>query len=78
MTDGMIEAVAWRKALLINGWTKVAIEELEITLAKAGLGIRPRKATQEMLSAISGNIPPRNHADAWEAMWCGHQNKPDG
>ena len=94
MTDEMIEEAVARAICCLSGGcyrkgsTKMclastcearhAIKAFKESLAKAGLGIRPREATGEMLSAISGNIPPCNHADAWEAMWCAHPDKPDG
>ena len=57
---------------------KAAMAAHKSALAKAGYKILPREATQEMLSAISGNIPPCDHADAWEAMWYAHPDKPAG
>lgn len=81
MTDEMIEVAV--QALIkrrrfggtLTEQTQAAIKAYKEALAKAGLGIRPRKATKEMLQAASvfkigvESNPPL----AWQAMWDAHE-----
>jgi len=62
------------------------VEAYEKSLAKAGLGIRPREATDAMDAAgtnafekldVNEYIYQRIADDIWQAMWDGYE-KPDG
>ena len=61
-----------------------AITAHKKSLAKAGLGIRPRDATQEMANAgwsalaIAAGDPQAAPWPVWQAMWDKHPDKPDG
>ncbi|KKK50077.1 hypothetical protein LCGC14_3128660, partial [marine sediment metagenome] len=64
---------------------KTAIATHKSALAKSGLGIRPRKPTEEMVTAASEVVSPpgpQNHRHRkrryWKAMWDKYPDKPDG
>ena len=102
MTDEMIEAVAQAIREARNeamGRTapypdhlsiieaRAAIAAHKSALAKAGLGIRPREATEEMVMAgqhaydktdCGLTDAPSPIEAAWQAMWDAHPDKPDG
>ena len=65
----------------------LAIAAHKSALAKAGLGIRPREATEEMVMAgqhaydktdCGLTDAPSPIEAAWQAMWDAHPDKPDG
>ena len=100
MTDEMIEAVAramknasrktyghWQPCDELEVMAKAAIAAHKSALAKAGLGIRPREATEEMATVgqhaydktacglTDSDSPIRA---AWQDMFDAHPDKPDG
>ena len=86
MTDEPLEAAvnafhdrygSWIDAVAVYPAIEAAIEAHEKSLAKVGLGIRPREPTEEML----GEGEPNDRlgtmcTQIWQAMWDAY--KPDG
>ena len=91
MTDEMIEEAVARAICCLNGGcyrkgsTKMclastcearhAIKAFKESLAKAGLGIRPREPTREMYTAA---LALQGSLSIWQAMWGAYPDKPDG
>ena len=53
-------------------WLERAIEVYLATLAKAGLGIRPREATKVMTNSVRGsslNCTPEFARAVWRGLW---------
>ena len=65
-----LERCCWKDSI---DTARAAMAAHESALAKAGLGIRPRKATKEMVSAASFSA---NTTAIWQDMW--DHYKPDG